>query len=237
MPDSIKWWIPIISKNLASLARRLGYTFHNEQLIRQALTHRSVGANNNERLEFLGDGVLNFMVASALYHLKPTFNEGELSRMRATLVRKETLAEIATELGLGAHLKLGSGELKSGGYERDSILGDAVEAILGAIYLDAGFERCRDVVQHLSARLFSNLPDVEQLKDPKTRLQEYLQSRQLPVPEYHVVEKTGKAHEQQFLVECKIDQLHKTVSARASGRRRAEQIAAESMLEKLRVKP
>lgn len=216
--------------------RRLDYTFSNEALLGQALTHRSADANNNERLEFLGDGVLNFVIAGELFHLKPLFNEGELSRMRATLVRKETLAEIAAELELGAHLKLGSGELKSGGYERDSILGDTVEAILGAIYLDGGFEKCRDAIRSLYTTRLSHLPDVNKLKDPKTRLQEYLQSRQLPVPEYSVLEKTGKAHEQQFLVQCSIKALNATTKASALGRRRAEQRVAELMLEKLSVK-
>ncbi len=223
------------SQKLSSLARQLGYEFHDKALLEQALTHRSAGMANNERLEFLGDGVLNFVIASELFHLKPSFDEGELSRMRANLVRRETLAEIATELELGSQLTLGSGELKSGGFERDSILGDTVEAILGAVYLDGGFEHCKQLVQHLYAKRLSNLPDVKLLKDPKTRLQEYLQGRQFELPEYSVVEKTGKAHEQQFLVRCVVSELNISLCAKALGRRRAEQVVAEMMLEKLGV--
>lgn len=226
----------VTSQNLSLLARQLGYEFHNESLLEQALTHRSAGTVNNERLEFLGDGVLNFIIASELYHLKLSFSEGELSRMRANLVRKETLAEIAMELELGPQLNLGSGELKNGGYERDSILGDTVEAILGAVYLDGGFDQCKQLVRHLYARRLSNLPDVNQLKDPKTRLQEYLQGRQFELPEYHLVEKTGKAHEQQFQVQCVVNELNISLCARALGRRRAEQAVAQKVLEKLGVK-
>jgi ribonuclease-3 len=227
--------VRLTSQNLSLLARHLGYDFHSEPLLEQALTHRSVGTVNNERLEYLGDGALNFIIASELYHLKSTFNEGELSRMRANLVRKETLAEIAAELELGPQLNLGSGELKSGGYERDSILGDTVEAILGAVYLDGGFDQCKRVVQRLYARRLSDLPDVNQLKDSKTRLQEYLQGRQFELPEYKVVEKSGKAHEQQFLVQCVVVELDISLCAKALGRRRAEQAVAQKVLEKLGV--
>jgi len=225
----------VTSQNLSLLARRLGYEFRDKSLLEQAITHRSAAAVNNERLEFLGDGALNFVIASELFHLKSSFNEGELTRMRATLVRKETLAEIATELELGAQLNLGSGELKSGGYERDSILGDTVEAILGAVYLGGGFKNCKKLVQRLYARRLSNLPDVNLLKDPKTRLQEYLQGRQFELPEYSVVEKSGKAHEQQFLVQCVVSELNISLCAKAPGRRRAEQAVAQMMLEQLGV--
>lgn len=224
------------NQNLSLLARQLGYDFHDQSLLEQALTHRSAATLNNERLEFLGDGVLNFIIASELYQLKSRYKEGELTRMRASLVRKETLAEIAAELELGLQLVLGSGELKSGGYERDSILGDTVEAILGAIYLDGGFDQCQQVVRRLYATRLANLPDVDQLKDPKTRLQEYLQGRQFELPEYTLVEKSGKPHEQQFRVQCTVRQLNIESCADALGRRRAEQAAAQKVLEKLEVK-
>ena len=224
-----------ISDNASALARRIAYDFGNPAHLHQALTHRSAGAQHNERLEFLGDGILNFVIASELFRLKPEFDEGELSRMRAMLVRKETLAEIASELEIGSHLNLGIGELKSGGFERDSILADSVEALLGAIYLDGGFEACAMVIKSLYADRLVNLPDIDLLKDPKTRLQEYLQARQLALPGYEVISKHGKAHEQQFRVRCTVPELSIEAEAQALGRRRAEQSAAREMLTKLGV--
>lgn len=212
------------------LLKRLRYQFKEPSLFEDALTHRSAGASNNERLEFLGDGALNFVIAEQLFRREPRFKEGDLSRQRASLVRGETLAEIAHELELGDYLKLGSGELKSGGFRRDSILADALEAVLGAIYLDGGFDGCRDVILHLYSGRLDNLPDAQKLKDPKTRLQEYLQGKGMALPEYELVSATGKAHEQQFLVECRVPDMSLTTRATATSRRKAEQSAAQSLL-------
>ena len=222
-------------KQTAGLCQQIGYLFDQWSLLERALTHRSVGAENNERLEFLGDGALNFVVASELYRLRPEFSEGELSRMRAKLVRKETLVEVAHELNLGTVLNLGVGELKSGGFQRDSILADSVEALIGAVYIDGGFESCYAVVLSLFSKRFNNLPEIDALKDPKTRLQEYLQASKLSIPQYVVVDKQGKSHEQQFVVQCVLAESGETTRAQALGRRRAEQLAAVAMLEKLGV--
>ncbi|MDQ7015372.1 MAG: ribonuclease III [Gammaproteobacteria bacterium] len=225
-----------LNRPLAALLRRLDYSFKEPQLLQDALTHRSVGSRNNERLEFLGDGILNFVIAAELFQLKPNCNEGELSRLRASLVKGETLALIARELELGDCLKLGGGELKSGGYRRDSILADAVEAILGAIYQDAGFAACRTVILHLFKGRLKKLPSSDILKDPKTRLQEYLQSRKLALPKYEVIDAVGKAHEQKFTVECRIKELDHLSQATATSRRKAEQAAALLILEQVTLK-
>ncbi len=215
------------------LEKHLNLQFENISLLKSALTHRSASGDNNERLEYLGDGALNFIIASKLYELKPEADEGTLSRLRAFLVRGVTLSEIARELKLGDYLHLGSGELKSGGFERDSILADAVEAIIGAVYLDAGFYACQEFVLGLFGMRLKNLPDVAQLLDPKTRLQEYLQARKIDRPEYTTIKVTGKAHAQQFLVECEIKNLDEKFQANAGSRRKAEQAAALLMLEHL----
>jgi len=220
-----------LNRPLRNLLSLLDYQFKQPRLLDDALTHRSVGSRNNERLEFLGDGILNFVIAAELFQLKPECKEGELSRLRASLVKGETLAVIARELSLGDCLKLGGGELKSGGYRRDSILADGVEAILGAIYRDSGFAACQTVILHLFESRLKNLPDTDLLKDPKTRLQEYLQSRQLGLPEYEVIKAVGKAHEQKFTVECRIKELDQLSQATASSRRKAEQAAALLILD------
>lgn len=209
------------------LTRDLGYTFNNQELLVEALTHRSASSPNNERLEFLGDGVLNFIIAAELFRRYPKATEGELSRLRACLVKKDGLAKIARGLSLGDYLILGSGELKSGGYRRDSILADAAEAIIGAVYLDQGFETCRGLVLRLYAKQLDNVPDLNRLKDPKTRLQELLQSKKLALPVYEVQEVVGKAHEQYFRVECSIETLNIKVEGKGRSRRKAEQAAAE----------
>lgn len=212
------------------LSKKLQYEFNDAALLRQALTHRSIGARNNERLEFLGDGALNFIIASEIYRLKPQYREGQLSRLRANLVRGVTLAEVAREIGLGDYLKLGSGELKSGGFNRDSILADALEAILGAVYIDSDFETLQRVVCHLFSSRLSNLPEDEPQKDPKTRLQEYLQARKLPLPVYELVDTRGQDHQRTFFVMARIEQLDLQVTAQGSSRRRAEQAAASDAL-------
>ncbi|MFM2480228.1 ribonuclease III [Celerinatantimonas sp. YJH-8] len=216
------------------LQRSLGYTFKNHQLLTQALTHRSANAHHNERLEFLGDAILSWVIADALYQQFPQSPEGDLSRMRATLVKGKTLAEFGREFQLGDYLYLGPGELKSGGFRRESILADAVEAIIGAIYLDSG----RDVIQPLllkwyESRLSTIKPGNDQ-KDPKTRLQEYLQGQKLPLPEYDVVEVHGEAHNQQFTVSCKVELIDQPIQGTGTSRRKAEQDAARRILEEFK---
>lgn len=226
-----------MTDEIERLSKHLGLQFSDISLLRNALTHRSASGNNNERLEFLGDGALNFIIASELYRLKPSCNEGELSRLRANLVRGVTLSEISRELKLGDYLSLGSGELKSGGFQRDSILADALEAIIGAVYLDAGFSRCQIFVLELFQQRLEQLPSVEELVDPKTRLQEYLQGRKLPLPVYETVSVSGKAHAQTFLVECTVADLNLSFQAKSTSRRKAEQSVASLMLNELSNNP
>ncbi|MBU3021881.1 ribonuclease III [Aestuariibacter sp. A3R04] len=217
----------------ARLSKLLGYRFNDTELLQQALTHRSAAKKHNERLEFLGDAVLGMVIADALYTRFPSVPEGKLTRMRSTLVKGDTLAEMAKEAGVGELLKLGQGELKSGGHRRSSILADAVEAILGAIYLDAGIETVRRVILALWAGRIDNLDPNEHPKDSKTRLQEYLQSRREPLPVYEVVEISGKDHAQTFRVSCFVSQLKKPVTGVGNSRRKAEQQAARETLERL----
>ncbi|MGQ4499585.1 ribonuclease III [Vibrio parahaemolyticus] len=215
------------------LERKLGYQFKDAGLINLALTHRSANSKHNERLEFLGDSILSFVIADDLYHRFPKVNEGDMSRMRATLVRGHTLAELGREFDLGDYLKLGSGELKSGGFRRDSILADAVEAIIGAIYLDSDIEKVRSIVlSWYNSRLEAIKPGVSQ-KDPKTRLQEFLQGRRKPLPVYTVTNIKGEAHNQEFTVECEVAGVDKPVIGKGTSRRKAEQAAAETALEQL----
>jgi ribonuclease-3 len=217
----------------AASFRALNHRFSDPALLRQALTHRSLGTPNNERLEFLGDGVLNMVVAELLYRARPGATEGDLSRLRARLVREETLAEIARELALGDELRLGSGELKSGGYLRDSILSDALEAIVGAVFLDAGFAAARALVADWMQARVAALPDAEVLKDAKTRLQELLQGRGVPLPVYELVDESGADHARRFTVRVRVPLLDAPVTATAGSRRRAEQRAASGALERI----
>jgi ribonuclease III len=217
----------------ATLARRLGYTFKDPLLLRQALTHRSHGAPNNERLEFLGDGLLNFVVARMLFERFPMLPEGDLSRLRASLVNQQSLAEIAGSLALGAQLRLGEGELKSGGYRRPSILADALEAVIGALFLDGGFAAAEQVLQRLYEPLLSAADPSAMGKDPKTMLQEFLQGRRLALPQYSVVEVSGEAHEQHFRVECAISEPALRTHGEGPNRRAAEQEAARAAFERL----
>lgn len=219
-----------MTDSLDNLAERLAYRFNDRALLDEAVTHRSVSERNNERLEFLGDSILNFVIADELFHRQPRESEGALSRLRASLVNRETLAAIARQLDLGGHLRLGSGERKSGGRRRDSILSDALEGVLGAVYLDGGFDACRTLIVRLFAERLEHLPDAADLKDPKTRLQEYLQSARLDLPSYHVLEVAGKAHDQLFRVECRIPGIDQVTVGEAGSRRRAEQRGAEAML-------
>jgi|SRR5690554_2385255 len=217
------------------LQSRLGYRFIKPEHLRLALSHRSVGANNNERLEFLGDSILNFIIAQALFDKFPEAREGQLSRLRSQLVKGETLAEIAREFDLGTCLHLGEGEMKSGGQRRDSILADAVEAIIGAIQVEAGIEVCRArVLAWYQARLEALSLDTP-AKDAKTRLQEHMQSLHEPLPEYSVAEVEGEAHAQVFTVECHVSLLDTPERARASSRRVAEKKSAAQALKRLGV--
>lgn len=213
------------------LTTRLGYSFHAPGLLRQALTHRSFGTPHNERLEFLGDGVLNCVIAALLYQRFPNLPEGHLSRLRAGLVNQETLSRLANELALGDHLQLGEGELKSGGFRRPSILADALEAILGAVYLDGGFDAAASLVGRIYQPLLDGLDPKTLGKDPKTLLQEYLQSRRLPLPRYQVVSVQGEAHEQHFEVECAVPELSIRTTGEGASRRAAEQEAARTAYE------
>jgi len=202
------------------------YRFEDASLLERALTHRSFGTRHYERLEFLGDGLLNAIVAERLFLERPHASEGDLSRLRSRLVRDATLAEIAQELDLGSVLRLGQGELRSGGFLRESILADVVEAIIGAVYLDGGFKAAQRVVNALIATRLDELPDAEQLKDPKTRLQELLQAHGYELPVYTVLSESGADHAKQFLVQCAVDGLIDPVTAQAASRRKAEQASA-----------
>ncbi len=215
------------------LAQHLGIPFANPDLLEMALRHRSAGNVNNERLEFLGDAVLNLVIADQLYALRAEAAEGELSRWRASLVREESLAIIARELSLGEYLVLGSGELKSGGFRRDSILADAFEAMIGAVYLDQGFDVVQALLVRLFERMLQDLPDAASLKDPKTRLQEWLQGNKRELPTYEVTRTRGQAHKQVFEVTCRLGDSQMTALGSGSSRRKAEQAAAELMFETL----
>ncbi len=226
--------VPEKSDELRSwVERSFGYVFSRPELCEAALTHRSAGADHNERLEFLGDSILNCCVARMLYDAHPQADEGSLSRLRASLVSGDALAQIAGELGLGERLRLGGGELKSGGYRRASILADALEAMLGAIFLDSGFEAAAAVVERLIGPRMSSLPAANLLKDPKTRLQETLQARGLALPVYTLTAVAGDAHDQSFTISCEVPILELAAVGEGGSRRRAEQLAAARLLDLL----
>ncbi|TRX54528.1 ribonuclease III [Thalassomonas sp. M1454] len=220
---------------LSRLTSKLGYQFNDKQLLIQALTHRSAKGANNERLEFLGDSILGYVIARELFDRFPKSSEGELTRMRSSLVRGVTLADIGRDFDLGDYLILGPGELKSGGFRRDSILEDAVEAIIGAIFLDSDMDNCRRLIlSWFDARLNKIQPGSAQ-KDPKTRLQEYLQGRKQPLPVYEVTDTKGQSHNQEFTVSCSVQGLKDVIISKGTSRRKAEQAAAEKVLELLNV--
>lgn len=218
---------------LPVLQTRISYSFAQPELLQQALTHRSFSASNNERLEFLGDSVLNFIIAHQLFNLFPHLPEGDLSRLRAKLVREASLAEIATDLHLGDALKLGEGELKSAGWRRPSILADALEAIVGAVYLDGGFDAAQKVVALLYRDKLSTIDPKAIDKDAKSQLQEYLQSKKMDLPEYQVVSIEGEAHAQTFTVQCFIKKLKLTTTGVGTSRRVAEQQAAKLAMDEI----
>lgn len=214
--------------------KTLHYTFTENDLLTQALTHKSANHQNNERLEFLGDAVLNLVIATVLYQQFPHATEGDLTRTRASLVNKNTLSEVALELSLDQHILLGIGEKRSGGFRRASILADALEAVLGAIYLDGGFEACSKAIQHYYAsRLLTVNPD-DHRKDPKTDLQEWLQANHHPLPKYTIIKIEGEPHDQHFIVLCEVDVLSLQASGEGHSRRIAEQVAAQKILEQLK---
>src|SRR5690606_8597765 len=215
-----------VSQSLSRLERRLGHTFQNQELMLLALTHRSFAGRNNERLEFLGDAILNFVAGEALFERFPQAREGQLSRLRARLVKGETLAVLARGFELGEYLRLGSGELKSGGFRRESILADALEALIGAIYLDAGMDVARARVLDWLAGELDGLTLVDTNKDPKTRLQEFLQSRGAELPRYEVVDIQGEPHCRTFFVQCEIALPPAQTQGQGASRRLAEQVAA-----------
>lgn len=218
--------------DLSRLQARLGYTFNKIEWLERALTHRSKSKDNNERLEFLGDALLETILSTKLFHLRPDASEGDLTRLRATMVRGATLAILANDLGLKEFMRVGSGELRTGGYQRESTLADAFEAIVAAIYLDCGdFEQTADVVLSHYQQQLTDLPDAQALKDPKTRLQEYLQSKNLDKPTYEELAISGPDHDKQFEVSCIVGS--KNTLAKGSSKKKAEQAAAEAMLSQL----
>ena len=208
----------------------IDYQFKDPGLLRQALTHKSHSSRHNERLEFLGDAVLGFVIADELFRCRPNDSEGSLSRLRSRVVRGETLARVARSLHLGDHLLMGEGELKSGGYLRDSVLADALEAVLGAILLDGGYAQADATIRAVFREVVDDLPDAEALKDPKTRLQEWLQAERRPLPRYELVREEGAEHAKQFHVTCLLDDEGYAATAVGTSRRKAEQAAAEAVL-------
>jgi len=202
-------------------------------LLEQALTHRSLGNNNNERLEYLGDAILGFVIADVIYHKFPNSAEGDLTRLRSSLVKGEKLAEIAREMQLSNELKLGQGELKSGGWRRDSILANTIEALIGAVYLDSGIDQCRNFILDLYQSHLDNIDPADIKKDSKSQLQEYLQSRKQDVPIYKVIEESGSSHQPEFTVSCEINLIDDIVIAKGTSKRKAEQAVAEKAMSKL----
>ncbi len=217
----------------ARLEKALGYVCIDRQLLQLALTHRSAGGNNNERLEFLGDSVVNHIIAEELYHRFPRAREGEMSRMRASLVKGDTLAEVARELELGDYLQLGKGERKSGGHRRSSILADTFEAVIGAVLLDSGMDACRECMHKWFAARLDKVSADNAGKDAKTRLQEFLQGRNHPLPEYVLLKVEGDDHDQSFKVACRLSSPQLVAEGTGSSRRKAEQAAAATALETL----
>ena len=215
------------------LEQAIGHVFADPSLLRTALTHRSHSSPHNERLEYLGDAALDAVVARLLYERYPDLPEGDLSRLRANLVRQASLHQLANSLGLGGYLRLGEGELKSGGATRPSILADALEALFGAVWLDAGFDVASEVIGRLYGPMFSAINTAKPIKDAKTRRQEWLQGKRLPLPKYALTATEGEAHAQQFRIACVIESLDIRTEGQGGSRRAAEQMAAECALEQL----
>jgi ribonuclease-3 len=223
----------VTSKASIWLAKTLSYEFNDTALLQQALTHRSCPGKNNERLEFLGDAILDFVIAEIVFHLHPNAAEGDLSKLRASLVKDASLGKLAKDLGFGEHLILGGGERKSGGHRRVSILADALEALFGAVYLDAGFDAAADIIKRTFGDRLNNLPSMDDLRDPKTQLQEWLQGRGHGLPDYALLKVSGKAHRQIFEVSCSIQDGARQTTGSGTTRRNAEQESAREMLTEL----
>jgi len=219
-----------LRRDSSQLCARIGYEFNDSDLIKTALTHRSASNKNNERLEFLGDSILGIVISEYLFNTLDKAQEGELSRIRASLVKGDKLAELANGIDLGDYIYLGSGELKSGGFRRASILADALEAIFGAVLIDAGYQRCKELILFIYKNELQALPKAADIKDSKTQLQEFLQSRQLALPEYEVVNISGEPHQQNFTVSCQVAELDQVLEGMGGSRRKAEQDAASKML-------
>ncbi|NOY63376.1 MAG: ribonuclease III [Gammaproteobacteria bacterium] len=219
-----------MKSDLNRFACKLNYDYADITLLESALTHRSVGSDNNERLEFLGDAILGLVIANELYRRFPKASEGDLSRLRSSLVKGDTLAVLATELQMGDYLRLGSGEMKSGGFRRNSILAGALEAVICSVFLDGGYPCCYELICNLYKVPLESISLRHNLKDPKTRLQEYLQSKKRPLPTYCVVSVEGQAHDQQFEVQCLVDGMADSAYGKGNSRRKAEQQAADGAL-------
>lgn len=217
------------------LNKTLHYRFQDVGLFSQALTHRSAAPLNNERLEFLGDAILDLVISEAVYFARPDASEGDLSKLRSSLVKDSSLAALASDLGIGEHLILGSGEMKSGGHRRESILADALEALFGAVFLDSGIEAAQRVIEQVFKARLQVLPDAADLRDPKTRLQEWLQARGMALPDYELSKVTGDAHKQRFEVTCTVVEIDDVTTGESTTRRKAEQKAAREMLVILQV--
>lgn len=215
------------------LKQSLDYQFNDVRLLQQALTHRSAPGSNNERLEFLGDAILDFVISEIVFRFHPEAPEGDLSKLRASLVKDTSLAAVALQLGLGEHLIMGSGERKTGGHRRESILADALEAIFGAVFLDQGIVAARKIIENAFGVRLQEFPDVENLRDPKTRLQEWLQARQMGLPSYDLVSVSGEAHRQKFEIKCTAAGIEIQTTGIGTTRRKAEQKAAQGMLKSL----
>lgn len=226
----------IKKKEINHLQKKMKYNFSKIQILKQALTHRSANSKNNERLEFLGDSILNLIITNNLYHRFPHINEGNMSRMRSKLVREKTLVKIAKKFNIGKCLYLGVGEFKNEGFKKESILANAIEAIIGGIFLDSNYKNTEKIILNWYLHLLINIIPGEKQKDPKTRLQEYLQGYHLPLPNYLLFQINGEAHNQQFTVHCKIPNFQKTIQGIGSSKRKAEQKAAKKALKILKIK-
>lgn len=222
-----------LNHSIERVEQLIEYRFSERGYLEVALTHRSVGSSNNERLEFLGDSILNFVIAEALYHRFPEVDEGKLSRLRASLVRGSTLAQLARELNLGEYIALGPGELKSGGFRRESILAGTLEAIIGAVLEDGDYEAAKRFILSLYREELNEVCAKRELKDPKTRLQEFLQARKRTLPRYSIASIDGEGHSQRFTVKCEVEGLNDGVIGLGVSRRKAEQNAASNALELL----
>lgn len=226
----------MVKKKINNLQKKMKYNFSKITILEQALTHRSANSKNNERLEFLGDSILNLIITNNLYHRFPNIDEGNMSRMRSKLVRETTLAKIAKKFNIGKYLYLGIGEFKNGGFKRESILANTMEAIIGGIFLDSNYKNTEKIILNWYLHFLINIIPGEKQKDPKTRLQEYLQSYHLPLPHYLLFRIYGEAHNQKFIVHCQIPNLKKTIQGIGSSKRKAEQKAAKKALKILKIK-